>query len=719
MRALFITPVLPAPTGNGLAMRAGIWLDALSAKFETDVALAGLFAPHTSAKDFSTARAASITKLTGYKNPQPGKPKLVPTLDTKSRNAVECLARQADVVVILRLYLAELAEPATRAGKPVIIDIDDLDWVREERLGDQAGAEAFRAYAKFTLGLATVVTSASSGDAELAEMVHSSAPWHHVPNGVRRPLDADRESSEQDIDLLFVGSLSYAPNVEAATWLVDRVVDALPDVSVALVGAAPDPTVQALAGPRITVAADVEEVGSWYRRSRVCVVPIQSGAGTRIKIPEAWAHRRPVVSTTIGAEGLQGDNAMLVADDPDAFARACRRLLDDRHAYENLVEVAEQRFLALYTEGHAVAACLEAVEAALDIAREQGAASSVSNVAEHPTRHADIERLACPDGYLVQRPNGASLTWLNSTAYIVLQLCTGSNAASTIARALRDVFELATDPDQAVHDTIAELVVAGLVTPGFSSPTRSESLVVAAWAPGEYIAGDVLESFRSVMDNLALEGIPVVSDIDRSRNMRSARNRAASRFLTEGKSTHILFLDCTPEALAAARGFSWTALLNSPHEVIGLPMPVGKPVWERAERAARSLLDLSAAEVQALCQDFDVTLRSAETGMVIENGFAEAVHCNTGALLVTRRALERMAGSNVANRNAGTVQAGIVTMQSSWGFFDPGQSQERMDLDEHLAFCERVRACGEKVMIYLTEPFRTRLAVTERMKDGA
>src|SRR5438309_11216207 len=106
-----------------------------------------------------------------------------------------------------------------------------------------------------------------------------------IPNAIRMPPLADTPR-EPDHDLVFVGNLSYAPNVEAAGWLCHEVVSRLgDDVRVAIVGSNPHPDVRALAGDaRVTVAPNVPDVTSWYARSSVAVVPVQRGGGSRIKL---------------------------------------------------------------------------------------------------------------------------------------------------------------------------------------------------------------------------------------------------------------------------------------------------------------------------------------------------------------------------------------------------------------------------------------------------
>lgn len=365
MRAVLITPVIPAATGNGLSMRAGLWLEALAGAFETDVTVARIFPEHETAAAFTGSLARSVTMLGGTLGTDPMLPRPAPTLDQPSRDALRELIDSADVVVVFRLYLAGLAEAAAELGVPVVVDLDDLDWVREARLGQHSEAQAYRRLAGSVLASATVATTASADDAGIGPRIHEHPTWLHVPNGVRAPLTTSLVT-ERDIDLLFVATLGYEPNAQGALWLVREVLPRLPGATVALVGAAPPPVVRDLAGPGVIVAHDVPDVSPWYQRSRVCVVPIHAGAGTRTKIPEAWAHGRPIVSTTLGAEGLHADDLVLLADDAASFADACSRLLADPQLAGDLAAAGGNRFRAAHEHGVAVAAATAAVHAALE-----------------------------------------------------------------------------------------------------------------------------------------------------------------------------------------------------------------------------------------------------------------------------------------------------------------------------------------------------------------
>jgi len=143
--------------------------------------------------------------------------------------------------------------------------------------------------------------------------------------------------------------------MDAADWFVreiaPRVRAQVADAEVRLVGR-PTPGVERLhAPPAVTVVGRVDDMDPELERADLVVVPVRYGSGTRVKILEAFAHRIPVVSTTVGAEGLDVEDGrhLLIADDPDTFAARCRRLLTDSGLRHQLVEAGERLFEDRYT----------------------------------------------------------------------------------------------------------------------------------------------------------------------------------------------------------------------------------------------------------------------------------------------------------------------------------------------------------------------------------
>jgi glycosyltransferase involved in cell wall biosynthesis len=155
------------------------------------------------------------------------------------------------------------------------------------------------------------------------------------------------ERSASTANLVFVGSMNYIPNVDAVEYFVREVLPLIaadvPDVSLTIVGARPGASVQRLAAnPRVQVTGLVDDVRPYYADAAAAVVPLRMAGGVRMKILEAMALGCPVVSTTIGAEGLglRDGQELLLADTPPQLAAAATRLLRDPGLRDRLASQA-------------------------------------------------------------------------------------------------------------------------------------------------------------------------------------------------------------------------------------------------------------------------------------------------------------------------------------------------------------------------------------------
>jgi glycosyltransferase involved in cell wall biosynthesis len=136
--------------------------------------------------------------------------------------------------------------------------------------------------------------------------------------------------------LVFVGSMDWMPNIDGILWFAREVLPLIrarrKDLPVVVVGRTPPPAVRALANgdPNLHVAGTVPDVRPYLWNAAVSIVPLRIGGGTRLKIYEAMAAGIPVVSTTVGAEGLEvaDGETIVLADDPGEFARRCLDLVD-------------------------------------------------------------------------------------------------------------------------------------------------------------------------------------------------------------------------------------------------------------------------------------------------------------------------------------------------------------------------------------------------------
>jgi glycosyltransferase involved in cell wall biosynthesis len=347
--------VLPVSQGNGLAMRAGLFLEGMSLRNDVTVAVVPVFGTPPREGDFITETASSRVTLeladpvdartwASLLGTPAGRrrarelhplPALGAMLSAGGRDQLRGLTRGASLVHVMRSYVAPCVDFVLDddARPSMTLDLDELDSVVQRQLGRDQEAERFERLERYYTPRFDDVYLASDEDVRTVRRLYGIERVSTVANAVRAPAASER--SEPVYDLLFVGNLSYQPNIDAARWLCEHVRPLLGEVTIAIVGSHPGPEVRALtelAG--VTVTGDVPEVTSWYGRSRVAVAPLRIGGGTRIKIVEALAHERPVVSTPIGATGLAvGErNGILIGETAAEFAAACRALLDDTPA---------------------------------------------------------------------------------------------------------------------------------------------------------------------------------------------------------------------------------------------------------------------------------------------------------------------------------------------------------------------------------------------------
>jgi glycosyltransferase involved in cell wall biosynthesis len=182
------------------------------------------------------------------------------------------------------------------------------------------------------------VIAVSENDADTMRAEYGVQRVDAVPTGVDLEFFARPEKPDTVADLVFLGSMDWMPNIDAMEWFVAEVLPLIrkrrSDCTLAIVGRKPVVAIEELArrDARIRVTGTVPDVRPYLWGSAVSIVPLRIGGGTRLKIYEAMAARIPVVSTVVGAEGLDvrdGEN-IFIADQPDAFAERCLELLEDR-----------------------------------------------------------------------------------------------------------------------------------------------------------------------------------------------------------------------------------------------------------------------------------------------------------------------------------------------------------------------------------------------------
>ncbi len=169
-----------------------------------------------------------------------------------------------------------------------------------------------------------------------------------LSNGVDLKYFSPMPDQPEECDVVFVGNLGYLPNIEAAEFLVEKIMPLVwkqfPDATVCLAGARPHARIQKLQSEKIFVTGWVNDVRPYYAKGSIFVAPIFSGMGQQNKILEAMAMGRPCITTALvdKAIGASKERALLTAEDQDTFAQAICVLLKDSEERKRIGQVARE-----------------------------------------------------------------------------------------------------------------------------------------------------------------------------------------------------------------------------------------------------------------------------------------------------------------------------------------------------------------------------------------
>ena len=259
-----------------------------------------------------------------------------------------CREGDPELVIVFRFYLWPFLDGCLGQMGRVWLDLDEMESASRLR---QAGLFALNGGARQSRRLRTEAAAyarleslhfprferifLSSGlEAAKARRAHPGCRIEVLANTYPFDRPCPGRASGETFRLLFVGSFGYYPNRDAFDYFRSSILPILragADRPVEFHIAGSGPAFVRSPDPGIILHGFVEDLAPLYESCDLAVVPLRSGAGTRIKILEAFSHRRAVVSTVIGMEGLEAGPGtdLLVADTPEAFAAACLRLLRD------------------------------------------------------------------------------------------------------------------------------------------------------------------------------------------------------------------------------------------------------------------------------------------------------------------------------------------------------------------------------------------------------
>jgi glycosyltransferase involved in cell wall biosynthesis len=285
-------------------------------------------------------------------------------------------SRQFDTAQVEGVHLMEYL-PIIREGPgfpAIVVDWHNIESEMMWRYAKTTGNWAKKITAKRTAKLIehadnrlleACVTHTVTSNRERKKLLERcpTANIHVLPNGVDAGHFSPKEISEacsrsgqrnSKSTILFVGSMDYHANVDAVTMFSRTAWPAIarnhPELHFTIVGRDPAPEVRALASDRIHVTGTVDDVRPYYAAAVAAVVPLRSGSGTRLKILEAMAAGVPVVSTRLGAEGIETDPSvhLLLAEDGREIVEAVYRIVSSVETRVRLSQAARTLVCKVY-----------------------------------------------------------------------------------------------------------------------------------------------------------------------------------------------------------------------------------------------------------------------------------------------------------------------------------------------------------------------------------
>jgi len=363
MKILFVTPYVPYPPKFGGSVRIYHMARALARRHEVSIVSYreqdGLGDPGglepfcsrvvTVPRDVERKRARQLLSLASPRSFQ-----VRSHASRAMERAVRETARDTGAEVIL-VEFSQMAGLRFPPGIPLVVDEHNVEYDLLLRMALRDGpsfrkafnlleALKFRREERAFLRRADRALATSERDAELLRKLAPGLSAAVVTNGVdtahfRRPPGPRRRNHA-----VFVGATHYFPNEDGVLFFAREVLplvrDQVPDFTFSVVGGQPAPALRELDGPSIRVTGFVDDVRPHIWEASVFVVPLRMGGGTRFKVVEALAAEAPVVSTSLGAEGIPARHGrdLLLADTPEAFAGEVVRVLRDEPLARSLQE---------------------------------------------------------------------------------------------------------------------------------------------------------------------------------------------------------------------------------------------------------------------------------------------------------------------------------------------------------------------------------------------
>ena len=377
MRVAVVTPYLPWPADTGGKLRSYYLLRGLAQAAETDLYTVCYGPPPDAEALTAFCHRVEITRL----QPPPVRWPVLRTLTQPLPRSVtyfrtvesmatirQKLAGNYDLLVADEISMAPyLLDLPGDEQTPKLVMRQKIDYLHyaevaahrawnQDKVLDWLEAERLQRFEYATMPRFDGVVVCSQEDALVAAQQGPKLPIDIIVNGADTEYFTPMRQPDPDPTLLLIGTMHYYPNIDATLYFFETMFPALhqaiPNLKVWVVGHLPPPEIQSLGKlPGVTVTGSVPDVRPYLARSWALAVPLRLGGGTRLKIVEAMAAGLPVVTTTVGAQGLAATDGkqLLVADTPEAFVQKTVRLLQAADLREQVAHQGAQLVQKAYS----------------------------------------------------------------------------------------------------------------------------------------------------------------------------------------------------------------------------------------------------------------------------------------------------------------------------------------------------------------------------------
>jgi len=373
MKILFLTPELPYPPDRGasirsfnliknLAPRHQIHLLSFSTK-ESGLAEAGpLLDLCSQVETIPTPHRSTLQRLLStLLSPLPDMALRLPSSEFETKLKSILQKERFDLAQVEAIEMARYIPTVIESHTPLIFDDINAEYLLQKRafetdlrhlhwLGALYSLVQWRKlhlYEARACRRADRVIAVSEADKEALCCLVPGLSVSVVPNGVDTEYYQPVEG-ETDDSLVFTGKMDFRPNVDGILWFFEQVwplvKGRLPQARLLVVGRNPSPRLSPLfQDPQVTVTGFVPDVRPYIARANIYIVPLRMGGGTRLKVLEAMAMGKAIVSTSLGCEGIEvTEREVAIADEPQEFAQRLSELWDDRERKKALGRAARR-----------------------------------------------------------------------------------------------------------------------------------------------------------------------------------------------------------------------------------------------------------------------------------------------------------------------------------------------------------------------------------------